>query len=56
MDPNETLAKIRAITSQIIDCEVDPWDKDYIAGDLADVVAALDDWLTGGGFKPEAWS
>lgn len=44
MDPDATLANIRRL--------LDGDDPDA----LADAVAALDGWLTGGGFLPAAWS
>lgn len=46
MDPNETLRAIRALLTED-DGRTDP--------ELADKVRALDEWLTKGGFLPEAW-
>ncbi len=45
MDPNETLSQIRQILAH---------DRD--AARLADLVEALDGWLTEGGFMPQAWA
>jgi hypothetical protein len=45
MDPNETLAQIRA----------DIATSDSEAGRLGDLVEALDGWLSKGGFPPTAW-
>ncbi len=51
MDPNANLAEQRRIlarrdagTARLADYER-----------LADLVAALDQWITGGGFLPDAW-
>lgn len=66
MDPNEALVKIREALA-IVQPEIDHehWDDNmrYSLGDdlkeaiesLAKHVAALDEWLTSGGFKPEPW-
>lgn len=43
MDPNETLRRIRAAI------------RNDETGELAELVEALDDWLSGGGFLPSAW-
>lgn len=49
MDPNATLAEIRALVAA---CQAG----DIIDGDrLAELVSALDEWITGGGFLPAAW-
>lgn len=45
MDPNATLAAIREITGR--DEHADP--------ELAELVDALDQWLSKGGFLPAAW-
>lgn len=49
MDPNEALAEIRSL-SHLIDegCE-------DLALQLAGQIAALDEWLSQGGFLPRAW-
>lgn len=48
MDPNETLRRIRMYTAQPV-----LLDDDGIC--LAELVTALDDWLTRGGFLPDGW-
>jgi hypothetical protein len=49
MDPNETLDRIRKL------CRPEAREIDPDGSDLSDHVEALDEWLTGGGFLPEAW-
>jgi hypothetical protein len=70
MDPNANLKEQREIVDQIIDAldastaeDADVWDdervRDVLADNLArfcDLVQALDGWLSGGGFLPEAWA
>ena len=56
MDPNANLREQRERARQIIamldaDDPIDPND----AGRLADLVEALDDWITSGGFLPDRW-
>jgi hypothetical protein len=46
MDPNACLAEIRQIVSNFDD---DDFPR------LADLIAALDGWITDGGFKPTEW-
>lgn len=48
VDPNETLRKIRRLYDIVIP-EREEMDE------LCELVQALDDWLTEGGFLPEAW-
>lgn len=58
MDPNEALKELRrlaAIVRDRSDRGKDP-DVDGSAGDLAAAVASLDEWLSGGGFLPTAWT
>lgn len=62
MDPDETLRQIRAKVEEI---HGDP--NDYAHGsdawnawqdhaeELSELVAGLDDWLSRGGFPPQAW-
>lgn len=56
MDPDATLAQIRAlrhtITTGIGDGEA--FRADAVA--LAERIEALDDWLSGNGFLPDAWA
>ena len=52
MDPNETLAQMRAAIETF-------WATDgstESADDVAVYAAALDQWLSRGGFLPTAWS
>jgi hypothetical protein len=54
MDPNANLEAQRRIVARIIDLDataIDPVD----AVALADLVQALDEWLTRGGFLPAEW-
>jgi hypothetical protein len=56
MDPNAALAAIReAITSlqEPTDDTEDAWNQ---VDELVDHVVALDEWLTKGGFLPDAWA
>lgn len=50
MDPNEALARMRAA---IIEFRKMP--SSSLAVEIADYAAALDQWLTSGGFPPEDW-
>jgi len=52
MDPNEALRRARAALARI-DESITPTEGDI--GDLANAFEALDGWLTGGGFLPDAW-
>lgn len=57
MDPNETLRRIRELSSTAIadddrDCNISNSD----ARELAELFQSLDEWLTKGGFQPAAWS
>lgn len=50
MDPNATLAEIRTLVdAQQAGAAID-------GARLAELVLALDEWITGGGFLPIAWS
>ncbi len=53
MDPNVLLSKIRELTGKR---NIPEWDGYAEWYDLAEQVVALDDWLTKGGFPPEAWA
>lgn len=60
MDPNETLKMARAAASAIhsADFDVGPDAEERMAlaaTELADAFTALDEWLSKGGFRPEAW-
>jgi hypothetical protein len=53
MDPNAVLADIR---KRIATLETEPhWCMDGEAHALAEDFAALDQWLSNGGFTPDAW-
>jgi hypothetical protein len=56
MDPNKCLQDIRkaidAISESLVEGGVDEADAEA----LADHVAALDAWLSMGGFLPDAWA
>lgn len=49
MDPNATLAEIRTLTA--LQESGAPIDTDR----LAELITALDAWLSGGGFLPTPW-
>lgn len=59
MDPDETLKRIRFIASIFndwFDSDNMEWESVAIAGsELADLFIALDEWLSSGGFPPQAW-
>jgi len=48
MDPNATLSEIRSILGSS-DLELPDYER------LADLTAALDEWISRGGFLPAAW-
>lgn len=52
MDPTATLDEIRGLTAIGGDRGLDSDDADR----LQDLVLALDEWLSKGGFLPAAWS
>jgi hypothetical protein len=61
MDPNETLATLRTEAGDIITCiATDPEGSDgriiAAAADMAEAFEALDEWLSKGGFLPDAWA
>lgn len=65
MDPNAALAEMRAALRQLEDArqllgkeaDLDALWKAIIASDrLAESVESLDDWLSKGGFLPDAWA
>jgi hypothetical protein len=59
MDPNANLAAQLGIARSVIDrldIEEPEVDLTNAAGDLAELVLALDEWLAKGGFLPEAWA
>ena len=55
MDPNEALRRIREIVEKTYDKEMSSASVEEMFNDLVDHFEALDDWLTKGGFLPNAW-
>jgi hypothetical protein len=51
MDPNANLAEQRRITARFNE----GLQEDGDAERLSDLVQALDEWMSNGGFPPEAW-
>lgn len=56
MDVNATLARIRVLTGWFLDSDHER-SGDFISNalELAELNAALDEWLSRGGFVPDAW-
>lgn len=52
MDPNETLKRLRKLAKRI-GSMAEPYDDDAL--ELAELVDALDQWITNGGFLPRDW-
>lgn len=56
MDPNKALADLREAVKAITEDDFCCADHGELAGqDLAEKFAALDEWLTKGGFPPNVW-
>lgn len=61
MDPNETLKRIRAVTSQWEDMRgssptnVSSRTMEAMLDELLDLFVALDEWKSKGGFSPDDW-
>lgn len=56
MDPNETLRRLRGLTERVHCGEVMSDDEiENVMEELAELVDALDEWITKGGFLPKAW-
>lgn len=51
MDPNANLAEQRRIVANMVDGHIT--DEDALR--LAELVIALDEWISKGGFLPSAW-
>lgn len=51
MDPDEVLRKIRAITEDHYDSEI----PGNVMDELVELIDALDQWITTGGFLPSEW-
>lgn len=57
MDPNATLARLRRAVDGIEAVAANPaedWSGELI--DVLEHVAALDEWISRGGFLPQGWS
>ena len=52
MDPNKTLAELLAISNRVVNAGVLPYD----AMELAELVLALNTWISSGGFLPDDWT
>jgi hypothetical protein len=52
MDPNSNLLEQRRIAKAIL---ADPDAHSYGAVRLAELVEALDEWISRGGFRPTSW-
>ena len=52
MDPNDTLSALRESVKNVYDGP--GLSGDYVF-ELAEQITALDEWLSGGGFLPDAW-
>jgi hypothetical protein len=56
MDPNATLKEMRWLAAWLTSTEAhDPDEEAMNADRLAELVKALDGWLSRGGFLPSAW-
>jgi hypothetical protein len=55
MDPNEALKNAREAAARILTMSNAERPEGEDANDLAEAFEALDGWLTGGGFPPDAW-
>jgi hypothetical protein len=57
MDPNANLEAMRRVAERILNYrdDVTPMEVAGDAGRLADLVVALDEWITKGGFLPKEW-
>jgi hypothetical protein len=56
MDPNANLAEQRRIAERLIMNQIGrEQERLHDAARLAELVEALDEWITNGGFLPDAW-
>lgn len=59
MDPNETLNRLRRLTAihtEWYDSDNTEWVSIAICGnEIVELITALDEWLSRGGFPPQAW-
>ena len=53
MDPDETWRRILALAKKLDDGQEKPKDSDSL--ELAELVLALDEWVTRGGFPPNVF-
>lgn len=56
MDPNATLARIRERAQEILSIRAAGDEALAAADELAEHVQAMDEWLSKGGFLPQAWA
>lgn len=55
MDPNETLRELREAVTRWHEADLFETERGA-AEDMAALVDSLDEWITAGGFLPNAWS
>jgi hypothetical protein len=55
MDPNVTLARIRAIRKELIEGGLSDGAIAILGEELSELITALDGWISHGGFLPKAW-
>jgi len=58
MDPNANLSAMRTIAQALVDMDPDTAPASVIAMNaarLAELALAMDEWIRGGGFLPDAW-
>jgi len=59
MDPNKALERMRELASRIVDANPE-WEENtrFVLEDcteLAELFCGLDEWISKGGFLPQAW-
>lgn len=55
MDPNAALANMNRLAALILRDDTNDRTKAILADELAESVQALNQWIAGGGFLPDAW-
>lgn len=55
MDPDANLARVRELTRRLSDPQL-PAERERATDELVEHVEALDEWLSKGGFLPQAWA
>lgn len=55
MDPDEALAEIRRGLERIAARSTSPYWRSHAYLQVCERIAALDEWISGGGFLPAAW-